>query len=267
MSYCALIESKHLADVHLETSVARVQPRGGNALIVWSYQDEGGLFQTINSFHTCCRRYSWVLAIKKKKEFRCWCVSGRSWKNLNKCFTVFLLSMYKPRRIMQRECIYICVCVCVCARDGTCVSVCSHTCVWQLGVSPWHCGLGEKAWAAVPWVRPRVLLHVCACVLVRALVCCNRPVGRETDCVLTAIAVISNSCLLPILYSEGLCLHCLPHDLPSKTFWRDRERVRGGRGGWRRVRGGWKDKKKRDRERERWGEKRETDHWTVEKEK
>ena len=85
--------------------------------------------------------------------------------------------------------------------------------------------------------------------------------GRETDCVLTAIAVISNSCPLPILYSEGLCLHCLPHDLPSKTHRREGERAREAGRERGRERGEGREgediKKKR---------KSETEHWTVEKE-
>lgn len=76
-----------------------------------------------------------------------------------------------------------------------------------------------------------------------AVCVCNRPVGRETDCVLTAIAVISNSCPLPILHSEGLCLLCLPRDPSFKEPPRRKgagdaargEQHRTMRGKWRRM--------------------------------
>lgn len=120
------------------------------------------------------------------------------------CFTVGHCSFY-PHDV---ACVNIYTCVCV----RLSWQVCAHTSVFD----SWECHRDTMASVKRPWS-----MHVCMCVR-------NRPVGRETDCILTAIAVISNSCPILILHSEGLCLRCLPCDLPSKTYWRERERERGG---------------------------------------
>lgn len=63
-------------------------------------------------------------------------------------------------------------------------------------------------------------------VIVRACVCMNRSVGKETDWALAAIVVISNSCPLPIQPFIQTCLHCATRPFPEDPHWeRAREAI------------------------------------------
>lgn len=128
-------------------------------------------------------------------------------------------------RVHCVECVHLHMCVMTHA--GECVL--PHLCLTVGSVA-------LTSWPLWKDVRRNLRRRVC--------VFCNRPVGRETYCVLTAIAVIANSCPLPILYSEGLCLLCLPRDLPSKTT-EEREQEPGEGGG----------DAAEERERDQWTEK------------
>ncbi len=62
------------------------------------------------------------------------------------------------------------------------------------------------------------LWSLCECV------CMNRSVGRQTDWALAAIAVISNSCPLPIELFTQTCLHCAARPFPEDPTERERNR-------------------------------------------